>query len=225
MAEYPLGAGSAGLELDGGLSRVALPPSQAALDAAHARVSRRRFQPGPLSREVLSTLLEAVAQAPSAYNVQPWRFTVVEEPELKGRLAEAAYGQPQVLSAPAVIVLHTDMQDVMANLEEVANPAFGDAGREGFVERVRAAYGVLSSDDLETLGASQGGIALGYLLLLAGAMGLGTSPMLGFDPAKVRALLGLPGHVRIPALVAIGVPAEEGTPRHRHPLERIVTWR
>jgi len=200
-------------------------PSQPALEAAHGRVSHREFLPGPLPRERIEELLAAVAQAPSAYNIQPWRFVVVSDPDLKDRLAEAAYGQPQVRSAPAVIVLTTDMRDVKAHLDEVVNPAMGEAGRQGFVARVQSAYGALPTDALETLGASQGGIALGYLLLLAASLGLGTSPMLGFDPAKVRALLGLADHVPIPALVAIGLPASAGMPRHRHALDRIVTWR
>jgi nitroreductase len=178
-----------------------------------------------MPRERVEELLAAVAQAPSAYNIQPWRFVVVSDPELKDRLAEAAFGQPQVRSAPAVIVVTTDMRDVMVHLDEIANPAVGEIGQQEFVVRVRGAYGNLPADALETLGASQGGIALGYLLLLAASLGLGTSPMLGFDPAKVRGLLGLADHVRIPALVAIGLPTDAGMPRHRHPLDRIVTWR
>lgn len=46
--------------------------------------------------------------------------------------------------------------------------------------------------------------------------------MAGFDVDTVKRVLGLPGHVRIPALVAIGRGAEEGFPHHRHALERIV---
>jgi hypothetical protein len=39
--------------------------------------------------------------------------------------------------------------------------------------------------------------------------------------AAVKRVLGLPAHVRIPAIVAMGRGAEEGFPHHRHPLERI----
>ena len=46
--------------------------------------------------------------------------------------------------------------------------------------------------------------------------------MAGFDADAVKALLGLPPHARIPALVAIGRGAEEGYDHHRHALGRIV---
>ncbi len=61
-------------------------------------------------------------------------------------------------------------------------------------------------------------------MLVAEAQGYQTSPMLGFEPDAVKKLLGLPAHVRIPALVAIGKGAEEGFPHHRHPLARITRY-
>ena len=196
-----------------------------ALDAAYQRVSIRKYVPGSLSRADLEALLGAVAQAPSAFNIQPWRFVVVQDEALKGTLSQAAYGQPQVAAAPAVIVFYTDMPDVMANLDEIVHPGMDDERKAGFKSMVQGAYGGLAPEALTALGASQGGIALGYLLLTATAMGFGTSPMLGFDPAKVKEALSLPEHVHVGALVAIGRPAEDGFPRHRHPLTRTVTWR
>jgi nitroreductase len=62
-------------------------------------------------------------------------------------------------------------------------------------------------------------------LLLAEAKGLATSPMLGFEPEKVKALFGLPAHVRITALISIGYPAEEGFRPHRLPSETLVDFR
>ena len=51
------------------------------------------------------------------------------------------------------------------------------------------------------------------------------SPMLGFDPAKVKEALGLPEHVMIPAMISIGRGDEEGFTHHRHSLKRIVSYR
>jgi nitroreductase len=97
--------------------------------------------------------------------------------------------------------------------------------RERLKATAQRAYGGLAPEAREAFGATQGGIALGYLLLTAASMGFGTSPMLGFEPDKVKAVLDLPEHVRIPALIAIGRPGENGRPRHRHALQRIVTFR
>ena len=68
-------------------------------------------------------------------------------------------------------------------------------------------------------------IALGYLLLLAESFGFATSPMLGFDPEKVKALLDLPAHVKIPAIISIGYAGEEGARPHRLSEESLVEFR
>lgn len=191
-------------------------------EAAEQRRSIREYEPGPIPRQEMKEILDVARRAPSAFNVQPWRFVVVETPEVKDRLAAAAYGQPQVVSAPAVIVLYTDMADALENLDEVVHPGMDAASRARTRETVLRALGSKSEADREAWGAEQGNIALGYLLLAAESYGYRTSPMLGFDAAEVKRLLGLPDHVRIPALVAIGRGAEDGFPQHRHPLERVV---
>lgn len=189
--------------------------------AAEARRSIRTYVPGPIPAADLETILRETSLAPSAWNLQPWRFVVVSEPELKAKLAAAAYNQRQVSSASAVFVLYTDMADTLAHLEEVARPGSSPEQLEGFARMVNGAFAGQDGAAREAWGAAQGHIALGYLLLVAQGHGYATSPMAGFDPEAVKQLLGLPEHVRIPALVAIGRAAEAGLPHHRHPLERI----
>ena len=191
-------------------------------EAAVRRRSIRTFAASSITVEDIATILDTVRLAPSAFNVQPWRFVVVESPEVKAQLAEAAYNQRQVHSAPAVIVLYTDMQDALANIEEVVHPNLDDEAATKTAAQIRGIFGKQSEADREAWGAAQGNIALGYLLLIAEAHGYQTSPMAGFDAEKVKTLLGLPAHVRVPAIVAIGRGAEEGFAHHRHGLERIV---
>ena len=191
-------------------------------EAAARRRSIRAFEPEPIPASDLREILDVVRLAPSAFNVQPWRFVVVEMPELKARLAAAAFNQRQVHSAPAVIALYTDMRDAMATLEETVHPGMPEEKRAATVAHIRGILGQQSPEDQESWAAGQGYIALGYLLLAAEAHGYQTSPMTGFDAAQVREVLGLPDHVRVPALVAIGRGTEEGFPHHRHELERIV---
>ena len=190
--------------------------------AAERRRSIRAFEPDSMPQADLDAILDVVRLAPSAFNVQPWRFVVVESPERKAALAAAAYGQKQVQSAPAVIVLYTDVQDALDRIEEVVHPNLDAAARAKTAASVRGMFAKRTDAEREQWGAEQGNIALGYLLLIAEAHGYQTSPMAGFEADKVKALLGLPAHVRIPALVAIGRGAEEGHVHHRHPLERIV---
>lgn len=190
--------------------------------AAEKRRSIRAFAPEPLPREDLERILSVVRLAPSAYNLQPWRFVVVESPDVKERLAAAAFGQRQVRSAPAVIVLYTDLEDALASVDDTLHPGMDAARRARDRERVLRHFGAQGVEEREAWAAGQGHIALGYLLLAAEAHGYQTSPMGGFDAAAVKELLGLPEHARVPALVAIGKGTEEGFPAHRHPLERLV---
>ena len=191
-------------------------------EAAARRRSIRAFEQGPIPAADLEAILDVVRLAPSAFNVQPWRFVVVESPDVKAKLAEAAFNQRQVTSAPAVIVLYTDMEDALAHIEETVHPGMGPEGVAKTASYLRDTFGRQSEADREAWAAAQGHIALGYLLLAAEAHGYQTSPMAGFDAAKVKALFDLPANARIPAIVAIGRGAEEGFSHHRRPLDRIV---
>lgn len=194
-------------------------------EAADSRRSVRKFASEPIPQDDLRELVRLAGRAPSAFNVQPWRFVVVTDALLKERLREAAYGQQQVTGAPAVIVLYSDMRDALATIDEAIHPDVQGEKREAQKQSLLGSFARRSDDEREAWGAQQSNIALGYLLLAAEGMGLGTSPMLGFQPEKVKEVLGLPPHVHIPAMVAVGYPAEEGFRSHRHEVERIATFR
>ena len=196
----------------------------AAMAADHRR-SIRQYESSAISQADLTELLRLAARAPSAFNAQPWRFVVVQDAALKSELAAAAYGQQQILRAPATIVLYSDMVDALDRMPESMHPDMPQDKRDAGVESFRATFANQSEDERETWGQGQANIALGYLLLLAESKGYATSPMLGFQPEKVKALLGLPAHVRIPALVAIGYPAEEGFRPHRLPIQTLTDFR
>jgi nitroreductase len=193
--------------------------------AAAARRSVRAYKQDEVPREDLERIFDVVRLAPSAYNVQPWRFVVATDDALKAKLGVAAFGQKQVTGAPSVIVLYTDMKDALENVDEIMHPGIPADKRAAGAASFRESWAAKSDAEREQWGAGQGYIALGYLLLAASSLGYATSPMLGFDPAKVKEALGLPAHVMIPALVSIGRGDEEGFSHHRHPLERIVEYR
>jgi Nitroreductase len=198
---------------------------QTAAEAALARRSIRQYAPTAIPEADLRELLRLAGRAPSAYNVQPWRFVVIQDADLKTRLAAAAYGQQQVLRAPATIVMYSDMASALERMPEAMHPGMPADKRDAGVESFRATFANQSVEEREAWGNAQSNIALGYLLLLAESLGYATSPMLGFEPEKVKTLLGLPAHVRVTALISIGYPAEEGFHPHRLPAESLVDFR
>jgi len=74
------------------------------LEAIKKRYSCRAYQDKPIEHEKLQQILEAARLAPSAKNLQDWRFVVVTEKEKKQRLAEAANNQIFIAKAGAIIV-------------------------------------------------------------------------------------------------------------------------
>lgn len=72
-----------------------------------------------------------------------------------------------------------------------------------------------------------GAIAMDHITLCAADLGLGTCWIGAFDPAKVRAALGLPENVEPLAMTPVGYPADEGKPKERKALQEVVhreTW-
>lgn len=193
-------------------------------DAAAHRRSVRVFAPDPIPHADFEAIFDVVRRAPSAFNAQPWRFVVVESPEVKEQLVAAANNQRQVRSAPATIVLYTDMADVLETLESTQHPAVEAERRAGQAASIRRTFSAQSEAEREAWAYAQGHIALGYLVLAAESLGYNTSSMAGFDPEAVKRLLGLPPHVRVPALIAIGRGTEEGAPHHRHAHDRVVRY-
>jgi nitroreductase len=193
-------------------------------DAAARRRSIRQYSAEPVPRADLEEILRVATLAPSAFNLQPWRFAIVESLELKAALSAAANHQKQVASAPAVIVLYTDTADAVARAEDVVRPDLPAERRARALASIAKHFANRSAEEREAWGYAQGYIALGYLLLAAESLGYQTSPMLGFDAEAVTRALQLPAHVRVPALVAIGRGVEEGVPHHRHRLARVARF-
>jgi nitroreductase len=193
-------------------------------EAAESRRSIRTFVQEPIDQRDLREILRLTSLAPSAWNVQPWRFAVVQNKDLQSKLQEAAYNQKQVSNAPAVIVLYSDMEDVLTFTEEVIHPNVGQEQLSTRAAGLRANFEAQSVEQRAQWANGQTYIALGYLLLIARGLGYDTVPMLGFDPNKVKELLNLPAHAQIVAMVPIGRRAEEGYPHHRHAVERIARF-
>ena len=204
---------------------ITTPLAQAVVEAAESRRSIRRYTDAPVPDAELAHLVGSAGQAPSAFNVQPWRWVAVRDQQLKDELQAAAYGQPQVGAAPVLLVLYTDTRDALDTIEETFAATLPADKAAGTKAHLLGTLGAKSNAEREEWGAEQSYIALGYLLLIAESMGLGTSPMLGFDPDKVKSVLGLPEYARVPALVAVGYPAEEGFESPRHPVERVLMRR
>lgn len=195
-------------------------------EIVHERRATPAFSHAPMRDEDLETILRAGLEAPSSYNMQPWRFVVVRDPEQRRRLRVAALGQEAVEQAPTVIVACGDTAGWRDDLEEVVR-----IGRDrGFnvashIERKRqnVTKDLGSHSDLSMWVTKQTMIAITTMMWMAEALGYDTSPMEGFDEDQVRDVLGIPGHVRVVVMLAMGhLQGEDGHYPGRLPASRTV---
>ena len=83
------------------------------LEAIRKRYSCRAYQDKGVEREKLKSIFEAARLAPSAKNLQDWRFVVVTESQMRRRLAEAANNQKFLENAGAIVVACSNTDYVM----------------------------------------------------------------------------------------------------------------
>jgi nitroreductase len=198
------------------------PITQVLLD----RRATMRFKPDePVPDEFLDAILSFGSQAPSGYNLQPWRFIVVRDEENRRRLRRAAMNQAKVAEAPVVIIA----VGVKSDLEQRADQALREGARRGAgkfetVERAKqGAMNFLSTIPLDVWLNRHTMIAVTTMMLVAESYGFDTAPMEGFDPEAVKLEFGIPAEDEVVALLALGrAEKPEKTYPGRFPIEQIV---
>jgi len=158
------------------------------------------FAAEPISAGDLEEILRAGLEAPSSYNLQPWRFVVVSDGSQRRKLRMAAMNQQKVEEAPVVIVACGDTLGWREDLEEVIrlgqeHGIGGDAWAQRNRKNVTADLG--SNPNMSMWVAKQTMIAATTMMWMAEALGYDTGPMEGFDEEEVRTALGIPRHVRV----------------------------
>lgn len=162
-----------------------------------ARRSVRHFDPrSPVSDEHVRALLEAAIAAPTAGNIQPWRFYVARSADSRGKLA-AALHQPWAAAAPVVIVACVDPRPCAAR--------YGDRGEYLYAIQDTAA-------------------AVENILLAAVDLGLASCWIGAFDERSVSEALGIPAPVTPIAILPVGRSAESAGKPARRALEEVAIW-
>jgi nitroreductase len=144
-----------------------------------------------------SALEEALVLTPSSYGLQPYRFVVIADPELRKKLRAVSWDQPQVTDASHFVVFarklamtDADVERFVGLIAETRGSARGslqgyyDMMVGDLVKGPRSAW-------IEEWTARQTYIALGNLLTSAALLGVDACPMEGLDPAKYDEILGL----------------------------------
>lgn len=189
------------------------------------RRSVRRFSTDPVPREVVEAALEIASSAPSGAHMQPWRFVVVSDPELKRRIREAAEAEEREFYAhrapeawlDALAPLGTD--DVKTHLT--------DAPHVIVVFKVRHRRDP-SGDLVKHYYATEScGIAAGFLIAALHQVGLATLPHTPSPMGFLSELLDRPEEEQAFLVLPVGYPADDAVVPDlaRAPLDEVVVWR
>ena len=161
-----------------------------------------------MDAEELRVVLEAGLAAPSGYNVQPWRFIVVQSPEQKRRLRAASFNQAKVEEASAVIVCCGDADSWLRDADEIVSMGVSGGMPEGYAAQLKAHVSnyllSLNTDQMHGWLNKQVSLAADHMLLMAEVLGYDTALMEGFEQDKVHEVLRLPLSYWVVSLLAVG---------------------
>ncbi len=180
--------------------------------AIEQRRSIKAFDPSHKMSDVeLEKLVSATLLAPTAFNLQHWRFVLLEDMALREQVKTAAYGQSQVSDASAVFVLCGDLLawqkeplQYWVNASQPVQDYLGSA-----IDGYYRGREQVQRDEV----MRSGGLAAQTMMLTAKAMGYDSCAMDGFDFDAVAKLINLPADHAIVMMIAVGEALSPANPR------------
>jgi len=161
------------------------------------RYATKHFQADQkIPAEIWAALEETLILTPSSFGLQPWKFLIVENPDVRAELRAQSWGQGQVTDASHFVVFATrtdvsqaDIEIWIAKLGAVqSTPAEVLAPMKGMIEGF---VGSMSIEARQAWNTRQVYIALGQFMTAAAMLGIDTCPMEGLDASAYDEILGL----------------------------------
>lgn len=190
------------------------------------RQSVRKYdQDVAITKEDLETILEAAGQAPSSWNLQHWKFLVIESKEQKEALHPIAFYQDQVLEASAIIAVLGDLKAYenteRVTQEAVQNGYMSEEAREKLKGNILGAYEKMPNfaQNEAILNPS---LASMNLMLAAKAKGYDTCPMGGFNRDAFKEHFNVPERYYPVMLISVGKARESAHSTTRFSVDEIM---
>lgn len=175
----------------------AVPPTQL-VEALEWRYATKLFDTTKkIPAETWAALEASLVLTPSSYGLQPWRFMVVTNPELREQLVPFTYRQRQVADSSHLLVIAVKKklseEDVDKFLHRMVEIRGGTA--DALVKLKHVIVGdVVTGERSKAVtewAVRQAYIALGQFMASCAVLGVDTCPMEGFMPDKYDEVLGL----------------------------------
>jgi nitroreductase len=173
------------------------------LELILTRQSDRKYEDRPVEKEKLDRIIEAARMSPSANNAQPWKFIVVTDGGLAGKIAVAASAKllgmnSFVEQAPVQIIIVREKADLQTRAASVVK---------------KRDYSLIDI-----------GIAAENICLQAEAEGLGSCILGWFDEKAIKKHLGIPSDKRVELIITIGYSLSQQRDKKRKPHEATVSF-
>ncbi|MBU4485780.1 MAG: nitroreductase family protein [Candidatus Delongbacteria bacterium] len=174
------------------------------LDLANKRYSVRNYSDKPVEKKNIYKCIEAARLSPSACNSQPWHFVIIDDIDLKNKIAKETLiplsdMNKFTLDAPVIVVLVIEKKNISSNIGSF-----------------------FRNKDFSLIDI---GIAAEHFCLQAAEEDLGTCMLGWFNEKIVKKLLKIPDSRHIGLLISLGYPKEENVKeKSRKPLDDICSF-
>jgi len=160
------------------------------------RYATKRMNGQKVPAEKLENILEAIQLAPTSLGLQPFSVIVVEDPEVRAKIAPAIYNQPQITEGSHVLVFAAWKEYSNEKVEEYLNHIASLRGMpvvalDGMKNMITGSISGKTPEQLLNWNMRQAYIALGFGLVAAAVEEVDATPMEGFDPDALDLALGL----------------------------------
>jgi len=193
------------------------------LELMKKRYSAKKYNADkPIPQEKIEALKEVLYLSPSSINVQPWKFTFVQNPEVKAKLASVSMHNLEKVNQAQLVVVFSVADDLDA-FQQIVDTQFQEA-RRNWYNQIRANK---PEAELKTWLSQQVYIALGVGLTASIALGLDSTAMEGIESDKYKEILNMSDFKPLFAM-AVGYGAEddfnriEVMPKSRRSLESVI---
>ena len=210
------------------------------LPAYQYRKSCRHYDPSrKISAEDFNYILELARLSPSSVGSEPWRFLVVQNPELRQKLKPFAWGMAATLDTASHIVVILAKKNARYDspfmLDGIKRRGITDPEAIG---KTLAKYQNFQADDAHLLDnertlfdwcSKQTYIALANMMTGAALIGIDSCPIEGFNYDEMNRTLAAtgafdPAEWGVSVAVTFGYRAQDIAPKARKPIEDVVTW-
>ena len=212
---------------------------QQVLDAFHFRAATRAYDPAKkISEEDFNYILELARLSPSSVGSEPWKFVVIQNPDLRQALKPVSWGMATQVDDASHLVVILAKKNARYDSDFIRG-VMARRGLEGEkAEQARARYKEFQEKHTQVLSSEralfdwtskQTYIALANMMTGAAMIGIDSCPIEGFDYPAVNRILADAGvfdpeEWGVSVMVTFGYRAKDIKPKSRKPLDEIVSW-